>query len=343
MMCEKLIRQGRTRNARKKKSDNVEGESDTEKPKRGGRRKSSSKPEGGEKNSGDPYHSGSFCFATPEDQQKALVLGKNSPDEVMDAYEDGTVALNACAQIKMSWNPGKRGITQDLTQGRFSIKDTLLTRQQLNNTPVLTRRAAECIVDFCPDLLWREMLLRIASEAGFGNKDIRDRMCHNGNYCDKATITKRIGAALGQKQQQSTAKNRKKKPEAESPEPESAKTKGYLKGEDDYYNENVKDFSDYVEFFGKRTSHRTALKISATKRKLAQSDGSDDSVEEVKGNPKKRAKVGEGNAQSPEVVSHSDETTEADSGSGSESEEDDVDVVSIQSDTVLYQMDDDSS
>ena len=217
--------------ARKGQSTKVEGISDAEKPRRRSKAKTGSpNPDGGETTTYDPYHSGSFCFATQDDQQRAFMIQKRSPDEIMDAYENGIVSLNDCAHFKICWNPGKKGITRGLEQGRFSIKDTILTRQQLTNTTILTRRAAECIVDFCPDLLWREMLLRIASEAGFGNKDVRDRMCHNGNYCDKATITKRIGSALGQKQQQSTLKSKKQQVEAEAADISTGEEQRLCKG-----------------------------------------------------------------------------------------------------------------
>lgn len=265
----------------------------------------------------------------------------------MSAFQDGTLSLDACEKIKICWNPGKKGITQDLEQASFTIRDTIVTRQQLDQTPILTRRAAECIVDFCPDLLWREMLLRIASEAGFGNKDVRDRMCHNGNYVDKATITKRIGAALGQKQQQSTAKNRKK-PEPGASNPELLKNKGYLKGEDDFYNTNVNDFHDYVAFFGKRTSHRTHLKIEPlpSKRKRTADDNGEDSGEGVVvGVHGKRGKGKQEAVQSPEVIIDSGETTGVEAGSGSSGGSDiggdNADAVSVQSDTMLDQMDED--
>lgn len=337
---------GQTRNARKTRA-NAEGSSDAEKPRRQSRTKTTSPAPKGNETRSDPYHSGSFSFATEEDRQKALALSKTTPDDIIDAHAEGTIHLRDCARIKICWNPGKRGTTQDLEQVHFTIKDTILTRQQVENTPILTRRAAECIVDFCPDLLWRDILLRIASETGFGNKDIRDRMCHNGSYVDKATITKRIGAALGQKQQQSTVKNRKK-PLAEASDSAAAKNKGYAKGEDEFYNKNAADYKLYIAFFGKRTSHRGQLNLQpvGSKRKLTSSDGEDGgSAEDAMIRLAKRTNRSVESTTSPEAVVDSDETTGATPGSDMDTEEvsgeDNADAVSVQSDTILDEMDED--
>jgi hypothetical protein len=85
-------------------------------------------------------------------------------------------------------------------------------------------------------------------QAHCSKQQVRDRFCGNGCYCDKATITKRISAALGQKQIQ-------------------PKAKGYTMDEWTWYDDNVRDFSRYIDFFGKRTSHRNMLKIQAAAKK----------------------------------------------------------------------------
>ncbi|KAK3065084.1 hypothetical protein LTR53_018292, partial [Teratosphaeriaceae sp. CCFEE 6253] len=151
---------------------------------------------------GDPYYSGNFAFVADDDRQLARGLGFKTPDDILSAYEASTLAVEepTLKKIIVCWNPLKKGITQRLIRAHFRIYDTIITRHQLKTRPILTKRAAECIVDFCPDLIWRENLLRIVSEAGYGNKDVRNRICYNGCYCDKATVTKRIAAALGQKQ-----------------------------------------------------------------------------------------------------------------------------------------------
>lgn len=285
---------------------------------------------------GDPYHSGVFAFATPEDQERAAHLGFTSPDEVIDNAEDGKVEPEVQASIKIYWDPGKKGMTENLEQAKFSVRDTVVTRKQLENTPILNKVAAECIVDFCPDLLWRSMLLRITSEAGCGNKDVRDRFCHNGCYCDKATITKRISAALGQKQTQ-------------------PKSKGYQPGEWEWYDENVKEFSKYIDFFGMRTSHRNMLKIqmAGEKRKRdTHTEGNEFKVDEDDEHDKRQKLVEiaaappkDGEAlESVEVEAEAEAETNGhnddDAGNESAEDSDDSNAVSLQDSDVLDKMED---
>ncbi|KAI7512494.1 hypothetical protein KC347_g2360 [Hortaea werneckii] len=259
------------------------------------------KPEGEEQKTarknanigGDPYYSGNYSFATEGDRQKALALQRKTPDEIIEAAEERKIDWDLCKEIYICWNPGKKGLTQDLVQAKFRIFDTLITRKQLQDVPILTRRAAECIVDFCPDLLWRETLLRIVSEAGYGNKDVRDRFCYNGCHNDKATVTKRIAAALGQKQMagartkmrdESAKKTEDDVVMAGTSETEAApiNTKGesagesstqgakkgkrgqaagsskdrYHPGEEEWHEANKADFANYIRFFGKRPGTR---------------------------------------------------------------------------------------
>ena len=324
---------------------NAEGSSDTENSRRQSELNiKSPKPKTGEL--GDMHASGSFTFATVEDLQEATKLGKKTPDDIILAYEDGEISLEVCAQITICWNPGKKSSMQELEQGHFTVQDSILTREQIDNMPILTHKAGERIVDFCPDLLFRDILLRITAEAGFGNKEIRDRMCHNGNYVDKATITKRIGAALGQKQLQAGAKSTKK-PDGESSD--TNKKPRYVNGEDEYYNTNVTDFSNYMEFFGHKTSHRNyQLKQEAAKRKreLELGDREDSSgLDEITRSPRKRKRSEMESVQSPDTLTSSGGTTglegEDESVAESEAAGDGRDVVSVQSDTLLDEMDED--
>ena len=326
---------------------NAEGSSDVENSGRqSGVKLNPPRPKTRETGSGDAAASGSFMFATVEDHQRATNLGRNTPDDVMLAYEDGEISLEVCAQITIFWNPGKKSSMQELEQGRFTIKDSVLTREQIDSMPILSHAAGERVVDFCPDLLFRDLLLSITAEAGFGNKEIRDRMCYNGNYVDKATITKRIGAALGQKQLQAATKSTKK-PDGESSD--TNKKPRYVNGEDEYYNTNVTDFSNYMEFFGHRTSHRNyQLKQEAAKRKreLESGDREDSSgLEEIIRSPRKRKRSEMESVQSPETLTSSGEITGLDGADDSEAEseviEDGRDVVSVQSDTLLDEMDED--
>lgn len=280
---------------------------------------------------GDPYHSGVFAFATPADEERAAHMGFTSPDEVIDNAEDGKVEPDVQASIKIYWDPGKKGMTENLEQAKFSVRDTVATRKQLENTPILTKVAAECIVDFCPDLLWRSMLLRITSEAGCGNKDVRDRFCHNGCYCDKATITKRISAALGQKQTQ-------------------PKSKGYQPGEWEWYDENVKDFSKYIDFFGMRTSHRNMLKIqmAGEKRKRDTHGNGEDPKDEDQGEKRQKGDddIDDAAGPAPKETGAEADGKEAnghnnvDAGNDSADDSDDSNAVSLQDSDVLDKMED---
>ncbi|KAF7195497.1 hypothetical protein HII31_03091 [Pseudocercospora fuligena] len=301
-----------------------------ERKKRGGQQKGEA--------GGDPYHSGAYSFASAEDEMKAKDMGFESPDEALEAGTSGKLEPDKMAQLMILWNPGKKGMTENLEQAKFSVRDNVLTHKQLEKTPILTKRAAECIVDFCPDMLWRGMLLRITSEGGYGNKDVRDRFCLNGCYCDKATITKRISAALGQKQVQ-------------------PKSKGYQDGELEWYEDNVKDFTHYIDYFGMRTSHRNMLKIqlAGDKRRAKyeksvqgqtqdNQEGADSSsdVEVVS----KRAKLdsenptSEANAEG-EGEESDDARDDGEDGNESGEESDDSNAVSLQDSDILDRMDED--
>ncbi|KAF2214906.1 hypothetical protein CERZMDRAFT_82799 [Cercospora zeae-maydis SCOH1-5] len=281
------------------------------------------KKRGNAKNdNGDPYHSGCFSWADEASEMLGKQLGYENPDDAIDAGMDDKVSNEQMANLKIYWNPGKKGGPEGLEQARFSVRDSVLTRKQLDKTLILNRRAAECIVDFCPDLLWRGILLRVCSEGGYGNKDVRDRFCYNGCYCDKATITKRISAALGQKQV-------------------SPNSKRYNQAELEWYDANVKDFTCYIEYFGRRTGHRNMLKIQmqSEKRRAALKDqvepdetvataeeGSSVIEEEGKPGPSKRRKI--------------DATKVEDTEDGEEYDEGErSDAVSMQDSDILDEMD----
>ncbi|CAK4033537.1 Hypothetical predicted protein [Lecanosticta acicola] len=305
------------------KGDETEDDSKEKKKMQRGQRKGES--------GGDPYHSGAFAFASEEDEQKAVSMGFKAPDEAIEAGKAGKHELDELAKIKICWNPGKKGMTENLEQVKFSVKDTVVTRKQLGQVKILTHRAAECVIDFCPDLLWRGMLLRICSEGGHGNKDVRDRFCYNGCYCDKATITKRISAALGQKQQQ-------------------PKSKGYGDGEWEWYEENVKDFAKYIDYFGKRSSHRNMLKIQmqGEKRKQKMKERAEQETKDSGSGgegpssrkPSKRAKLDDGK-DTDDAAAESDAMDVDVDGDGQESDgSDDSNAVSIQDSDILDKMED---
>lgn len=289
-----------------------------------------------------------YSFATEADRQKALQdLKCRTPEEVMDKYFRKLVSLDICAGIKICWNPHKKGLTQHLTQVRFSVKDSVMTKEQIEHMPILSRTAALRMIDFAPNMLWKAMLLRTTSEGGVLNSEIRERMCDNGNYLDKATITKRIGTALGQKQQQSVTRITKRKLEAMK----SGKIDGYGPGEEDFMHENTHDYDNYMIYFGRKITHREAKFVREAKAKKrraranANANASSSDVEEpLKSSepPKKRSKLDTADAASAELTPDSDETIEiADEGEEEDYEMVDADdAVSVQSDTMLDEIED---
>lgn len=186
---------------------------------------------------------GQFGYATEADHHKAMALVKSpagsalgvsdefSVEDLMEAANAGGIDINMLNGIMICWRSSKKGLTQalQLQQVVFSVRDSILTRRQLAQTPVLTDRAAQCLIDFCPDTLWRDVLLRITSETSIGPLKVRDRMCQNGNYVDRSSITKRIGAALGKKQ---------------------SRAKGDKEAAAAAYMQNKEDYTKYQAFFG---------------------------------------------------------------------------------------------
>lgn len=252
----------------------------------------------------DPYHSGNFAFASAEDQQLASTMGKRTPDELIQAGEADEIPLDELARIKICWSPGKKGNSQELQQGIFSVRDTVITRKKLDETPILNHRAAECIIDFCPDLLWRDVLLRMLSEGNFSNKEIRDRFCLNGCFSDRATVAKRLGAALG-KDTNPPGK----------------------KGDDprDYCEINRDDFDMYQAFFGKRPPARRVIKQH---RK--------DDSEDVSSPPVKKQKT----SHKKVTFKMEEETSTSPSLGSAKPEDKDEDAVSIQDSDELDAMSD---
>lgn len=289
---------------------------------------------------GDPYSSGNFSFASEADRQKALALQKKTVDDIIDAAEEGKIDWDLCKEIKICWNPGKKGLTQDLVQAQFRIYDTLITRKQMETAPVFTRRAADCIVDFCPDMLWRETLLRIVSESGYGNKDVRDRNCYNGCHNDKATITKRIAAALGQKQTNNPNKKAAKKAAKQTADAEVSgdgegsqaprRRRGplpkedaarYQVGEQEWHEGNKTDFHNYVAFFGKRPV--TRLVAAGDKRKKSEGVEGAEGAEGSDGVAESSSKRAKSEGAGGPSLQGSDEMEEGDAEQESEGESED--------------------
>lgn len=222
--------------------------------------------EGGEKGSPIAPDSHGFDYATDADKFRARALlqtpagkGAGLPAEptvvdLMAAAHLDNLNMDQLNGINIRWNQSKRGIAQALQQVVFSIRDSVLTRNQLSWTPILTDRAAECLIDFCPDLLCRDTLLRITSETSLGPKRVRDRMCLNGNYLDQSSITKRIGSALGKKQQ------------AKALNEEAAAAAAAA-----LYKTNKADYAEYQAFFGNSSSRKSgAVQLGKGKRNVTE-------------------------------------------------------------------------
>lgn len=286
---------------------------------KGGRKKSRATGESGN----DPYHSGNFAFASPEDQQLASTMGMRTVDELIDAGVADKITLDELFRIKICWSPGKKGNSQDLEQAKFSVKDTVNTRKMLAKTPILTHRAGECIIDFCPDLLWRDILLRILSEAGFSNKDIRDRFCLNGSFSDRATVAKRLSAALGK----DTNPPRGKGKEAAL----------------DWCETNRDDFDNYQAFFGKRPpARRTAQGRKNSKLVNGKTGDDEDNSSPLKTSEKgesskKTFKMAMDGAADEEASAADEEASAAEESDGGEGQDD---AVSLQDSDDLDAMSD---
>lgn len=244
-------------------------------------------------------------------------MGARSVDELIEAGEADKISLDELFRIKICWSPGKKGNSQDLEQAKFSVKDTVVTRKMLARTPILTHRASECLIDFCPDLLWRDILLRILSEGGFSNKDIRDRFCLNGTFSDRATVAKRLGAALGK----DTNPPRGKGKEAAA----------------DWCETNRDDFDNYQAFFGKRPPAR---RTAQGRKKARLENGKGEVKDEEDTTEKSIAETGKGKGKAvqPAVDGANDDAESVDDEAEQAEAEDDA--VSLQDSDDLDAMSD---
>ncbi|KAK0257619.1 hypothetical protein LTS09_007667 [Friedmanniomyces endolithicus] len=297
---------------------------------------------------GETYHSGNFAFYRDVDRRKAMKFQFKFPEDLLDAAEQVTDPQSratlraACKEVLICWKPGKKSPTDQLVQAAFRAYDTLITREQYGKTLILTRRAAECIVDFCPDLLWRDTLLRIVAEAGYGNTEIRNRFCFNGCYADKATVTKRIAAALGQKQVNPPRKGEAQADEDGEPGSGRKGATRYLQGEKEWNEANKQDFDDYSRFLGQRLGPSYVRKPkTGTKRRMSEG-GEAETEDTVAGasreSSRKRAKTDE-SATGTGSGRLSEETEEAASPEDND-DDDDNDAVSVQSDGILDEIED---
>lgn len=164
--------------------------SPAEKPekKRGKSRKSTGKEQ-------REHFSGSLIFADVASQKRFNGLSHTTIEDAINAamlnpYDE--VLMN----IEVAHDPGD-SILANLDRPRITIMDIARTRLQLLHVRVLTKRAAECLIDFCPDLLNTYRLLQVVSETDFGNTSVQIRLGYNGSMLSDSTITKRVSATLG--------------------------------------------------------------------------------------------------------------------------------------------------
>lgn len=173
---------------------------------------------------GDPYHSGRLRFASDQDQERCKEKGFDDIESAINAAQKNTKD-EEFSNVMITYDPGKRSIV-DLEVAQFSVMDAARTRNQMEGQRVLSRRAAERIIDFCPDQLWQDRLLQIVSESTVGNKDLAARLGLNGAYIVVSSIAHRISAALGKKQTDAA----------------------YGPGEKEWFQGNQADFNKYKAF-----------------------------------------------------------------------------------------------
>lgn len=183
------------------------------------------------------YRAGALSFAGAGDERRARAVGCIYPDDLIEDGELEKIDDKILRTINLCWRPWKNAPTHDLQHATFTALESVITRRTLATTPVLTWSAAECIIDFCPDLVWHDILLRILSESGMTRKDVRTRLCQNGCYIDNVTFTGRISGALGKNETLPASKD-------------------CSSGSSERYKKNSDDFDAYIQFFAKRNTTR---------------------------------------------------------------------------------------
>ncbi|KAF2228229.1 hypothetical protein BDZ85DRAFT_255624 [Elsinoe ampelina] len=140
------------------------------------------------------HFSGRLAFADQENWEKFQILPYNTIEEAIEAAMTDPFDKNLMS-IEVTHDPGD-SILSDLDLPRISIMDIARTRLQLFHIRVITKRAAECMIDFCPDLLLGFRLMQVVSETDFGNTGIQFRLGYNGSMLSDSTLTKRISSAV---------------------------------------------------------------------------------------------------------------------------------------------------
>ena len=135
-----------------------------------------------------------LCFLRDIDQQHCSALGYNTVSEAVVAAMRNPFNHDL-ARIMVYNDPGDSRIP-GLRVPHFSVMDFARTRLQLlhfdHTYPDL---AGKRIVDFCPELLWGDTLLKVTSQTSLPSCDVQKRLGLNGTMMSDSTITKRIGSA----------------------------------------------------------------------------------------------------------------------------------------------------
>ncbi|PNS16926.1 branched-chain amino acid aminotransferase [Sphaceloma murrayae] len=134
----------------------------------------------------------------PADTESARKLQALPSSLIRDAIEAAMLDPfdDTYKGIEVTHNPGD-SILDNLDLPRISIMDIARTRLQVRHHRVLTKRAAECIIDICPDLLITHRLLQVMTETEFGNTSTQIRLGYNGTMLSDSTLTKRVSTLLG--------------------------------------------------------------------------------------------------------------------------------------------------
>ncbi|GAB7352828.1 hypothetical protein MBLNU459_g3439t2 [Dothideomycetes sp. NU459] len=166
---------------------------------------------------------GRLVFLNKEGEEKAKLLGCQNVGEAIEAsmakpYDERFSAVEVC------YNPEKPNIL-GLEPLIFSVMDAARTKLQLIYARILSDKAAERVIDFCPDELKQKLLLKVVSETSFSNTKLTRRLQLNGDPIVTTSVTHRIQSALGKRQ-----KNK------------------YSDGEIEWYLANRQDFNAYKDF-----------------------------------------------------------------------------------------------
>jgi len=141
---------------------------------------------------------GRLRFCSDEDELRCEELGFYTVSEaVKEAMRDPF--NNDFAHIKVYNDPGESRI-EGLTVPDFSVMDFARTYLQLQHFDghTLPNVAGVRMIDFCPDMLRGQTILRVTSHTALIPTDVQKRLGVNGAMLSDSTLTKRIGSACDQ-------------------------------------------------------------------------------------------------------------------------------------------------